>query len=124
LRGFGDGDRDDRERPDNRESARSIFPVLVSFGNGSDANVGERVGLPLELGEEVVDEGLDACETWEDGGADLGNHLLWRGAETGTIMRQWMTWVMGGVIGEGKVGGKELNVRNNDGRMLFTHEMR
>ena len=35
-----------------------------------------------------------------------------------------MSWVMGGVIGEGKVGGKELNVRNNDGRMLSTHEVK
>ena len=30
---------------------------------------------------------------------------------------------MGGVIGEGKVGGKELNVRNKGGRMLWTDEM-
>jgi len=29
---------------------------------------------------------------------------------------------MGGVIGEGKVGGKELNVRNKGGRMLQTGE--
>lgn len=28
---------------------------------------------------------------------------------------------MGGVIGEGKVGGRELNVRNNDGRILQAH---
>ena len=39
-------------------------------------------------------------------------------------MRQWMSWVMGGVIGEGKVGGKELSVRNNDGRMLSTNEVK
>jgi len=30
---------------------------------------------------------------------------------------------MGGVIGEGDVSGKELNVRNNDGRKLWTHEV-
>lgn len=35
-----------------------------------------------------------------------------------------MSCVMGGVIGEGKVGGKELNVRNNDGRILWTDEMK
>lgn len=35
-----------------------------------------------------------------------------------------MSWVMGGVIGEGKVGGRELNVRNNDGRMLWMHELK
>lgn len=29
-----------------------------------------------------------------------------------------MSCVMGGVIGEGEVSGKELNVRNNDGRTL------
>ena len=100
------------------ESARSIFPVLTSFGKVAGANVGERVGLPFEPGEEVVDGGLDVCETCEGGGAVLGNHVLCKGAETGIIMRQWMSWVMGGVIGEGKVGGKELNVRNSDGRML------
>lgn len=31
---------------------------------------------------------------------------------------------MGGVIGEGQVGGSELNVRNNDGRMLWMYEMK
>ena len=35
-----------------------------------------------------------------------------------------MICVIGGVIGEGKVGGKELNVRNNDGRMLRTDKWR
>jgi len=39
-------------------------------------------------------------------------------------MRQWISWVMGDVIGEGKVGGKELSVRNNDGRMLSTHDVK
>ena len=34
-----------------------------------------------------------------------------------------MSCIMGGVIGEGKVGGKELNVRNKGGRMLWTDEM-
>ena len=71
----GDDDRDDRERADNMESARSIFPVLTSFGNESDAKVGESVGLPFEAGEEVVEEGLDVYETWEDVGVDWGNHF-------------------------------------------------
>lgn len=31
---------------------------------------------------------------------------------------------MGDVIGEGEVGGSELNVRNNDGRKLWTHQMK
>ena len=66
---MGDGDRDGRERADSMESARSIFPVFTSFGNGSDVDVGERVGLPFEAGDEVVDEGLDEC------GVDLGNHF-------------------------------------------------
>ena len=35
-----------------------------------------------------------------------------------------MSWVIGGVIGEGKVGGKELNVRNNDGRMLLMYKVK
>jgi hypothetical protein len=30
---------------------------------------------------------------------------------------------MGGVIGEGQEGGSELNVRSNDGRMLWMDEM-
>lgn len=72
LEGLGDDDRAGREQADNMESARSIFPVLTSFGNGSDASVGESVGLPFEIGEEVVDEGLDERETCEDGG---GNHF-------------------------------------------------
>lgn len=75
LGALGDGDRDDRERPDNMESARSIFPVLTSFGNGSGVDVGESLGLPFETGEEVVDEGLDEGEPWEDGGAGWGNHF-------------------------------------------------
>lgn len=40
------------------------------------------------------------------------------------MMRLWMSWVMGGVIGEGEAGGKELNVRNNDGRMLWAQRVR
>lgn len=40
------------------------------------------------------------------------------------MMRLWMSWVMGGVIGEGEAGGRELNVRNNDGRMLRAHRVR
>lgn len=70
LEGVGDGDLDGRERADNMESARSIFPILTSFCNESDdANVGENVGLPFEVGEEVVGECLDEC------GDDWGNHL-------------------------------------------------
>lgn len=34
------------------------------------------------------------------------------------MMRLWISCIMGGVIGEGKVGGKELNVRSKGGRML------
>jgi hypothetical protein len=34
-----------------------------------------------------------------------------------------MSCIMGGVIGEGKVGGKELNVRNKGGSMLWKDEM-
>ena len=71
LGGLRGGDRDGRERADNMESARSIFPVLISFGNGSDVNVGESIGLPFEIGEV-----MDVCETWEDVGADWGNHHL------------------------------------------------
>jgi len=85
---FGDGDRDGREQTDNMESARSIFPVLTSFDNGSGANIGGSVGLPFEPGE-VVYEGLDVCG--EDDGADGGNHVWRRGAETGIIMRLWMS---------------------------------
>lgn len=62
LEETGDGDRDGREQAESKESALSIFPVLTSFGDGSDAKVGEGVEFPFELGEEVVDEGLDACE--------------------------------------------------------------
>lgn len=70
LEWFGDDDRDGREQADNMESARSIFPVLTS-----GAKAGEGVGLPFETGDEVVEEGLDVCETWEDAGTDWGNHL-------------------------------------------------
>lgn len=35
-----------------------------------------------------------------------------------------MTWVMGDVIGEGEVGGNELNVRKSDGKMLWTRKVR
>lgn len=31
---------------------------------------------------------------------------------------------MGGDIGEGEVGGRELNARNNGGRMLWVCEMK
>jgi hypothetical protein len=73
LGGLGDGNRDGRERADNMESARSIFPVLISFGNESDAKVGESVGLPFEI-EELMEGGLDVCEILQDVGADWGNH--------------------------------------------------
>ena len=39
-------------------------------------------------------------------------------------MRLWMSWVIGGVIGEGQVSGNELNVRNSDGRILWMHEVK
>ena len=73
LGGFGDDGCGGLERADNMESARSIFPVLISFANGSEAKIGESAGLPFEI-EEVTEEDLDACEIWEDVGADWGNH--------------------------------------------------
>jgi hypothetical protein len=57
---FGEGDREGREPAENKESARSIFPVLTSFDEVSD--VGESVGLAFDTGEDVIDGGLDACE--------------------------------------------------------------
>lgn len=60
---FGEGDREGREQAENKESARSIFPVLTSFDEVSDVNVGESVGLAFDTGEDVIDGGLDACET-------------------------------------------------------------
>lgn len=62
LDGFGDDDSDGRERADNMESARSIFPILISFGDGSDAKVGESLEHPFEIGVEVVEGGLDVYE--------------------------------------------------------------
>ena len=56
------------------ESARSNFPVLISFANGSGAKVGESLGHPFEAGVEVVEGDLDVCEIWEVVGADWGNH--------------------------------------------------
>lgn len=57
----GDGDRDDREQAENRESALSIFPAFTSFCGESDTNVGEKVELPFDMGEDIVADGLDAC---------------------------------------------------------------
>lgn len=62
LEGFGGGDLDGREQAESNESARSIFPVFTSFGDGSDATAGEGVGIPFDAGEEVADEDLDACK--------------------------------------------------------------
>ena len=62
LEEFGDGDRDGLEQAESRESARSIFPVLISFGGGSGAEVGESGGLPFDTGEGVTDEGMAVYE--------------------------------------------------------------
>lgn len=63
LEEIGDDGRDGREQAESKESALSILPILTSFVGGSDAKAGESAGLPFDPGDEVVEEGLDACET-------------------------------------------------------------
>jgi hypothetical protein len=59
---FGGGDLNGREQAESKESARSIFPVLTSFNDESNATAIEGVGIPFDAGEMVADEDLDACE--------------------------------------------------------------
>ena len=83
--------------------------------------VGELDWLELELedreafggtSEEVL-EGLDEDVTGEPRLVELGgNQALRREGETGIVMREWITWVMGAVSGAGKDGGSVLNVRS------------
>lgn len=47
-----------------------------------------------------------------------GSHLDFKEGVTGTVMRAWMTWVMGAARGAGKVGGNELNNRSKGGSTL------
>ena len=63
------------------------------------------------MSEEVL-EGLDEEGTGEPRLVELGgNQALRREGETGIVMREWITWVMGDVSGAGKDGGRVLNVR-------------
>lgn len=100
-------------RPAERtERARSKAPGLAE--GGGDCIIGEPQRLSLRW------------SLWGVWGADLGlltalrdgNQTFFREGETGIPMRACMTWVKGGVIGFGKLGGRDPKIRRRGGSNL------
>ena len=115
--GCTDDDRCDEvlRATDSRENARSNAPCL--FEGDSLRPLAEPVGESGAEGEPIGEMGFED-ERGDAGLLSGGSHLGLRDGVTGTVMRAWITWIIGEASGAGNVGGKVLNRRNNGGRIL------
>lgn len=95
---------------DSLENARSKAPGLdsldsldsfVDAGGESLRLLGGDSGAGDPTGDTVF-----TCVRGEPAFATGGNHLSFSEGVTGTVIRVWMTCVMGAARGAGKVGGK------------------
>ena len=120
LRWSGDDARDEALRvADNLENALSKAPGLDSLGSFVTAG-GESLRLPG--GDSGTGDPAGETDLWcvrgEPALVTGGNHFGFRDGVTGTVIRAWMTCVMGAARGAGNVGGKELNNRSKGGNIL------
>lgn len=92
---------------DSLENARSKAPGLDSLNSFVDAGGESLLLLDGDSGAgDPTGDTVFTCARGEPAFATGGSHLGFSEGVTGTVIKAWMTCVMGAERGAGKVGGK------------------